>query len=453
MPTFNAVDLFCGAGGTSQGLRQACHEKGLTLNLTAINHWDVAIATHTKNHPEASHLCEDLDNVNPRKVIPQGKLDLLVASPECQHHSRARGGKPVNDQSRSSCWHILRWAEAIHISNLLIENVPDFESFGPLGSNGRPLKSKRGETFHAFLNALRSLNYRVEYRILNAANYGDPTTRKRLFIRAQKGNRPIVWPEITHTPSGEQTLFGETKPWQSARSIIDWDVPSQSIFNRSKPLKPATMKRIMVGLQKYGLSPHLIKYYGGHDAETLDKPLPAVTANYEHFGLLEPYIVELRNNCDARSLDEPLTTLCTQKHHALCQPFLVEAAHGDDNFPGRRTASIDAPIRTLTTSNGFGVAEPFLIKYNGTGMAYSLSDPIDTVTTRDRFGLVQPVINLGNGLGLDIKFRMLKAHELAAAQGFTDYEFTGTKKDVIRQIGNAVPVNTAKALCQSIIEK
>ncbi|MBS1807605.1 MAG: DNA cytosine methyltransferase [Acidobacteria bacterium] len=454
MKTIRAVDLFAGAGGTSEGLRQACAEKEHQLKLTAINHWGVAIETHSRNHPNATHLCEDLDNVNPRKVVPDGRLDLLVASPECQHHSKARGGKPINDQSRSSCWHILRWAEALYVQKILIENVPEFESFGPLGANGKPLKSMKGLTFQAFLNALRSLGYRVEYRILNAANYGDPTSRRRLFILAQRGNKPINWPEVTHTPTGETNLFGSTQAWRTAAEIIDWSVPSQSIFTRRKPLKPATLKRIAVGLQKFGLgqtTPFLVKYYGGHTSEPLDKPLPTITASYEHFALVEPFIVELRNNCDVRKLTEPLTTITTQTHHALCQPFLVEAAHGDDAFPGRRTAAITEPLKTVTTSNAFAIAQPFLIKYNRTGKAYPLSEPIDTITTNDRFGLVQPLVNLGNGYGLDIHFRMLRPHELAAAQGFTNYEFTGKKKDVIRQIGNAVPVNLAKALCSVLI--
>lgn len=214
-----AVDLFCGAGGTSTGLLKACEDLGYRLNLLAINHWDVAIATHSANHHYAQHICENLDNVNPRKVIPSGFLDILIASPECTHHSNARGGKPRSDQSRASAWHVLRWAEALRINNILIENVREFQSWGPLGVNDMPLKSRKGETFRAFLIALASLGYKVDYKILNAAYYGDPTTRERLFIIAQKGRKPIKWPEPTHTPDGSSNLFGKTKHWRTAREI------------------------------------------------------------------------------------------------------------------------------------------------------------------------------------------------------------------------------------------
>lgn len=487
--TIYAVDLFCGAGGTSTGLKQACEAKGYNLELTAINHWNTAIATHKANHPESVHLCEDLDNVNPRHVVPRGRLDLLWASPACTHHSNARGGKPMEEQSRSSAWVVLRWAEAIYIDAIALENVKEFRDWGPIGADGRPLKSKKGETFQAFIRALESLGYRVEWKLLTAANYGDPTTRERLFIQARRGNKKIVWPEITHTQRGETNLFGGTERWRSAAEIIDWSIPSQSIFTRKKPLKPNTLRRIAVGLKKYGLAPFitpnfgergeqqprsrglntptltvtsrgagnlvtpfLVKYFGGHHAESLNKPLPTVTANYEHYGLIEPFLVELRNNSDIRKLSAPLSTITTQTHHAICQPFIVNAAHGEDAHPGRRALSLDRPLQTITAgANGFALAQPFILKYNRTATAYSTNSPLDTVTTNDRFGLVQPLIDLGNGLAMDLHFRMLQPSELAKAQGFEGYHFEGTKKEIVKQIGNAVPVNLARALCSTLI--
>lgn len=488
MKTIYAVDLFCGAGGTSEGLKQACQAKGYKLELIAINHWNTAISTHQKNHPEALHLCEDLDNVNPKHVVPRGRLDLLLASPACTHHSNARGGKPMNEQSRSSAWTILRWAEALYVDSIVCENVKEFLQWGPLGADGRPMKSKKGHTFAAFTDALRSLGYRVEWKVLTAANYGDPTSRERLFIQARRGNKPIVWPEVTHTPTGGADLFTQTLPWRTAAEIIDWDIPSQSIFTRPKPLKPNTLRRIAKGLEKFGLKPFLtpnfgergsqqprshgisspmptvtsrgsgnlvepflIKYYGGHDAQHLNEPLPTVTASYEHFGLIEPFLVELRNNCDMRRLSEPLSTITTQTHHALGQPFIVNAAHGEDGNPGRRAIELERPLPTVTGGNSFALAEPFIIKYNRTGVAYSTAQPLDTVTTNDRFGLVQPMISLGNGFFLDLHFRMLQPHELAKAQGFENYQFLGSKKEQIKQIGNAVPVNLSRALCLSLI--
>jgi len=191
--TVHAADLFCGAGGTSAGLYAAADDLGLNVNLLAINHWKVAIQSHSYNHKLANHLCESLDNVNPREAVPGGRLNLMVASPECTHHSIARGGKPCSDQSRASAWHVLRWAEALRVDNIIIENVKEFRTWGPLGVNGRPLKSRKGETYAAFMNALVSLGYRVEDNVLNAADYGDATSRERLFIMAKRNRRRIKW--------------------------------------------------------------------------------------------------------------------------------------------------------------------------------------------------------------------------------------------------------------------
>ncbi len=208
MPTGNiieAVDLFCGAGGTSAGLYDAADELGYIVNLLAINHWDVAIETHIRNHRAANHICESLDNVNPRDVVPDRFLDIMVASPECIHHSNARGGKPRDEQSRASAWHVLRWAEALRIEGILIENVPEFRDWRPLTKKGKPDKRyAKGCTYRAFLNALASLGYTLEDRVLNAADYGDATSRRRVFILARRGRKKITWPEITHGPNGTQ---------------------------------------------------------------------------------------------------------------------------------------------------------------------------------------------------------------------------------------------------------
>lgn len=521
--TITAADLFCGAGGTSTGLRQACDENGTTLKLIAVNHWQIAIDTHSKNHPESDDHCASLDTVNPRELVPSGRLDLLVASPECTHHSNARGGKPINDQSRASAWRIVEWASQIRIQSILIENVKEFRTWGPLGVNGRPLKRRQGETYLAFLGALRALGYKVEDRVLNAADYGDPTSRERLFIQARLGRQPIVWPEPTHAPMAKienknKTLFdvrSERIPYRTAREIIDWTIPSQSIFNRKRPLKPNTLNRIYRGLEEFcgipfivpqegddrirsidrplqtvktqslGLvQPFLVKFYGGHDAQTLDEPLPTITANYEHYGLARPFIVLLRNGQVARSVDEPLTTVTTKgMHHALCQPYIVVLRNNADaqsldvplrtlttggNFGlaqpfivamehGGSVRPIDKPLNTITTAKGgaHGLAQPFLIKYYGTGSSIPVTEPLDTVTAKDRFGLVEPHLSEGESLAvLDIHFRMLQPRELAAAMGFPKtYFFTGNREAQVKQIGNAVPVNLARALCQSIIAR
>lgn len=414
------ADLFCGAGGTSTGLRQACERLGLQLNLLAVNHWDIAIQTHSKNHPYAEHLCSTLDSVDPRKVVPSGRLDLLIASPECTHHSIARGGKPIHDQSRASAWRIVEWCSQIHVDHILIENVKEFQTWGPLGTTGRPLKRQKGATYFAFLNALQSLGYTVEARVLNAADYGDATSRERLFIQARKGRKPIFWPEPTHGPSrGDQVgpLFSDRdlRPYRPAKEIIDWSLPGESIFRRKRPLAPATMQRIEKGLEKFSGLPFLVKYYGGADVQPVDRPLPTVTANYEHYG--------------------------------LAQPFIIPVNHGRGDY---RAHSIERPFPTITTVDAWGLIRPFLINYNGTGTAQSLEDPLNTVTTKDRFGLVttRPA-----GVEIDVLFRMLQPHELAAAMSFPrDYVFHGNREQKVRQIGNAVPVRLAEGLCRAILE-
>ena len=483
MRTVRAADLFCGGGGTSTGLWQACQELGAKLELLAINHWNVAISTHKANHPHAAHRCEEMDNVDPRKAVPGGRLNLLVASPECTHHSNARGGKPMSDQRRSSAWHILRWAEALYIDSIIIENVREFKTWGPIGENGRPLKSKRGQTYHAFLEALRSLGYTVEDRILNAANYGDPTTRERLFIMARRGGRKIVWPEQTH---GSDPLFGRLKPWRSAREIIDWNIPGESIFSRKRPLAPATLARIEAGLRKFGgrgAEPFLVILRNHADARSLDNPVPTVTAGGQHLGLCEPFVLGQQSGASPRSVDAPLPTIAADGAISLVEPFLIPffgeregqtprthsvgdplptvTSHGagalvepfimpvNHGAKDHRSYSLENPMPTVTTVDAWGFVEPFLVKYNGTAKARPISELLDTVTTKDRFGLIETE----NGpMRLDIRFRMLRPHELAQAMSFGgQYKFSGNREEQVKQIGNAVPVRLAQALCHAVL--
>lgn len=413
----HAVDLFCGAGGTSTGLMLAAGMIEANVELTAINHWNVAIETHAKNHPEARHLCETLDNVDPRKLFPGGRIHLLVASPECTHHSIARGGVPCSDQSRASAFHILRWAEALYIDNILIENVPEFMTWGPLGVNGRPLKSMKGKTFMSFVKSLESLGYRCSHRIVNTANYGDPTTRMRFFLLARRGKQRIVWPDHTHSEMGGRDLFGETAPWVPAKEIIDWSIPGKSIFDRKKPLSPRTMARIEHGLKTFGgvkAEPFLVMLYGMSKSRSIEKPVPTITANSQHI--------------------------------ALCEPFILPQQAGAKNQLYVRPVS--KPMSTIATRGADALIEPFLVKYYGTGAGCQpIGKPLDTVTTRDRFGLVIP-----DNHTLDIRYRMFQPHELAAAHSFPKgYEFAGTKTDAVKQIGNSVPIKTSTMLCRALL--
>ena len=449
-----AADLFCGAGGTSTGMLQAAHKLGYDdVRLLAINHWDVAIATHASNHPLADNRCESLDNVDPRKAIPGGKLDLLCASPECTHHSRARGGKPMSDQSRSSAWHVLRWCEALDVQNVLLENVPEFAEWGPLDENNRPIVKQKGRIYRAFISTLRALGYKVESRVLNSADYGDATTRKRLFIQARKGKK-IVWPEPTHGKNGAD-MFGDRLAWKPAKEIIDWSLRGASIFDRKRPLSPNTLKRIEAGLNRYWGKAFITQMDMGGRLQGLDEPMNTLTSA-DARALVQPYIVPVNHGIgDTRtySINNPMPTITAFDALAIAEPFLVEY-HGGENS-GNRVKSINHPLPTIDTSNRFGLVEPFLVEYYGSGGAESINDPLNTITGRDRFGLVEPHCfrdSAGQEYIVDIRFRMLQPHELAAAMSFpAGYQFTGSREQKVKQIGNAVPVGVSSALCASLL--
>lgn len=464
-----AADLFCGAGGTSQGLLMAANDMGVGLELVAVNHSNIAIETHSINHAYAKHLCTGLDNVDPRQLVPGGHLHILCASPECTHHSNARGGKPMSDQSRSSAWHILRFAEALYIDNIICENVSEFLHWGPLSKNGRPLKSKKGRLFEQFINSLKALGYKVEWRLLNCADYGDPTTRKRLFVLARRGNKKIRWPEPTHVPpkvlANPGLFVEERKPWRTAREIIDWSIPSQSIFDRKKPLCHNTLRRIEAGLKRFcgidldlrrcflkDLRPFLIVFRNNQDAISLNVPVPTLTTSGANFGLILPFLVPNFTERDGQaprihSIDDPSPTVTSHGAGALVTPFLVTVNHGESG--GSRCHTVDAPLSTVTGSLGDALVQPFLIEYYGTLNMSSIDSPVPTATTKERFGWVEASVAR---FCLDIRFRMLQPIELARAQGFPDsYRFSGSKKDVVKSIGNAVPPNTAHALVMEVL--
>jgi DNA (cytosine-5)-methyltransferase 1 len=391
-----AADLFCGAGGTSHGLIEACRELGREVALTAINHWEVAVATHTKNHSDARHLCASLDALNPRDLFGEGELDVLWASPECTHHSVARGGKPINDQSRATAWCVVRWAEALRPGNIFVENVPEFVTWGGIGVNGRPLKEKRGATFMAWVGSLESLGYRVEWRVLCAADYGDPTTRRRLFVQAVRGRRRIVWPEPSHAPVATTDMLGSRKPWRAAREIIDWSHQGQSIFERKRPLSPKTIARIWAGLEKFGLKPFIVPQQSNPVPKSVEEPLPTVCAEGSQSKLAEPFLLPQHSSNPARSIDKPVPAVTTTSRGVgVAQPYLIAMEHGG------RVLSIDKPMPTVTTAKGgaIGVTSPFLIEMRGTSdsqikaTAHSLDKPLSAVTAGGiHHGVAEPFL-------------------------------------------------------------
>lgn len=442
---YRIADLFCGAGGTSAGAVEAAAALGRQPEVTAVNHWPIAIATHTANHPGSRHLCTGIDSVNPLDLYPDGGLDLLWASPECTHHSIARGGKPVNDQSRSTAWHVLNWVEKLLPPIVLIENVPEFESWGPVGHNGRPLKSRKGEIFEAWVATLRSFGYKVDWRLLCAADYGDPTTRTRLFVQAVRGRRRIVWPDATHSRSCD--LLAKRR-WAPARDIIDWTLPAGSIFDRKKPLSPKTLARIEAGLRKFGLKGFIVPQFGEREGQTprthdIEEPVPAVTSHgagalvqpfivaWDHtsggsgaglsgidepistvvtkarHGVAEPFLVELRGtgadqiDSTARHLDRPAPTITAGGVHlCLVSPFLIKTANGHGPSDDSRVKSLDQPAPTVCGNRGdLALIEPHLLPQQSDGRLRPISEPCPTVATAGAIALVEPFLVSFYGTG------------------------------------------------------
>lgn len=389
-----AADLFCGAGGTSKGLALACEQLGIQVDLTAINHWDVAIATHKQNHPWAKHLLSKIEDVDPTAVVPDGRLDLLVASPECTHFSVARGGKPKEDQKRASPWVILPWLSRLYVKNVLIENVPEFRSWGPLGADGQPLKKLKGQTYQAFLSAIRSHGYTVDARVLNSADYGDATSRKRLFIMARRGNKSVRFPTPTHSKGG--TVKG-TKPWRAAREIIDWSLKGTSIFNRDRPLAPATVRRIIAGLEKFGgpeLKPFLVVLRGTssdqlrRSSRSLERPIPSPAAGGEHLGVAQPFLLGHQNGGSAKPVGEPAPVIHGGRGPSLVEPYLVQKGYTKGN--GQYVKSVDEPIPTVTGRQDIGLVEPaFTMAPGSQGRPQSVDGPLPTIVGAASVSLTQ----------------------------------------------------------------
>jgi DNA (cytosine-5)-methyltransferase 1 len=358
------ADLFCGAGGSSTGCRRALVRRGLRMKLVAVNHWPVAVATHTKNHPDARHYCVNLDAANPNELVPEGRLDLLMASPECKHHSQARGGKPINDQSRMSAWHVIRWCTDLRVRVVLIENVPEFQTWGPLDESDRPIPERKGEYFNAFVSALERIGFTVEWRILNAANYGDATTRKRMFLIARSDGQPIEWPRKTHSENGTGS-----RRWRPAREIIDWSLEGRSIFDRKKPLAPKTLLRIYAGALRFGWDEPYLVVLRQHMAEQgLDVPLPTVTAQGNHLAL----------------------AVARSKAQRRGAPFLLP--QGEQN----PTRTVEAPLPTAVAVARIAVVAPedaFILNRHGENGATRAHDPAKPMPTADGRGagyLVEP---------------------------------------------------------------
>jgi DNA (cytosine-5)-methyltransferase 1 len=493
------VDSFAGGGGASTGIEWAL---GRPVDI-AINHDAEAIRMHALNHPETKHYQNDIWAVDPKEACAGRKVAALWSSPACTHFSRAKGtSSSLNAEIRDLAWVIVRWAAEVRPRAIFCENVSEWSSWGPLLENGRPDPALAGSTWREWLGKLSDLGYEVQFRELVAADYGAPTTRKRLYVIARCDKQPIIWPESTHGK-------GRRYSWREAHEIMEWQAACPSIFERKRPLAEATERRIARGIDRYVINnaePFIVpvRHSGDSRCYSMREPLRTVTAAHRgEFAYVEPFIVRhghystitgagLREGCGAgtfrgQPLSAPLATVCATNDKHIVAPIITKH-YGSPNradgkggvvighevtrplgsvtardhhsltaafmtkFYGTSTgASMREPLPTVTSGGGKGgghLAEvrAFLLRYNGTGIGSDLQLPLPTITAKPRFGVVTVQ---GEDYEIsDIGMRMLLPRELYRAQGFHDtYKIDGfTKETQIRLCGNSVSPNVARAI-------
>ncbi|MGE0154788.1 MAG: DNA cytosine methyltransferase [Reyranellaceae bacterium] len=380
------VDNFAGGGGASTGIEAAI---GRSVDV-AINHDPEAIAMHMANHPTTKHYCESVWDVDPVEACAGRPVGLAWFSPDCKHFSKAKGGKPVSKQIRGLAWVVVRWAAAVSPRVIMLENVEEFQTWGPLLGD-RPDPARRGVTFKRWCTRLRNLGYALEWRELAAKDYDTPTIRKRLFIVARRDGEPISWPRPTNGPAiGRGDLFAATlKPYRAVAECIDWTTPCRSIFERERPLAEATLRRIARGVQRFVIDaadPFIVKFQQNSVGQTLDEPLHTVMAGAPRFGLVAPYTVPITHRGDDRVHDirEPARTFTTANRgeHALVAPYMVPR-YGERDGQEPRSLAIDAPMPTIVpTGNGGSLVAAYLDKHNGESVGARLADPLPTATVR-----------------------------------------------------------------------
>ncbi len=495
------IDNFAGGGGASTGIEVAT---GRSVDI-AINHDPEAIRMHKTNHPNTKHYCESVWDVNPIEVCSGHPVALAWFSPDCKHFSKAKGGKPKDKNIRGLAWVALRWAALVRPRVIILENVEEFKTWGPLNRRHRPIKGKQGQTFRRFVKQLKDLGYEVEFQELTAADYGTPTTRKRFFMIARSDGKSIVWPEPTHAPREKAGLL---KPYVGAYTQIGFNLPCPSIFDTAeeikekygiravRPLAEKTMQRIARGLQKFVIDnpePFVIQVnHSGSDwhyTKDIKEPLPVITAKHG-FGIVSPILIQYHSETGkgevrgqhlhkpimtvdgsgryalvsafiqkyfgggyagaGENLKKPLPTITSVDHNSLCTANLIQL---NNHCDGR---DIMDPIPVVTSSGGhFGEVRTFLIKYYGCGTGQNIIDSLDTITTKDRFGLV--TIHGVDYLIIDIGLRMLEPKELYGCQGFPkdyiiDRDYAGnnySRAEQVKRCGNAVCPPIAAALVKA----
>ena len=500
------VDNFAGGGGASTGIELAA---GRPVTI-AINHDPDAILMHKTNHPYTAHYQASVWDIDPREVCQGRPVGLAWFSPDCKHFSKAKGGKPVEKNIRGLAWIVLRWAGTVAPRVIMLENVEEFQTWGPV-RRGHPIKSRAGQTFRRFIDQLEGLGYAVEWRELVAADYGAPTTRKRFFLIARRDGRPIVWPEPSHAPADSpEVKAGKKLPWRSAAEIIDWSLPCPSIFDTRKeirekyglsaqrPLRPNTMRRIIRGVDKFSIKapePFLVvvNHAGGFRGQNVHEPLQTITAKHG-YGVAAPvmiqYHTEQSEKVRGQGVTEPVMTIDASNRYGLAAASLVKY-YGNDQH-GQK---ISGPLHTVTAKDREGLTIAHMVKMKGTNLGGSISEPVQTITAGGgHFGVVtttavkaesdadlkhwpeiRELLNTYCGYNLgsedvilfqidgtlyfmaDIGLRMLTPRELYSANGFPpdyiiDRDYKGNsygKSKQVARCGNAVPPPFAAALVRA----
>ena len=398
------IDSFAGGGGASTGIELAL---GRSPDV-AINHDAAALAMHQANHPDTLHLINNIWQVDPAQVCKGRRVGLAWFSPDCKHHSKAKGGKPVKKNIRDLAWVVVLWAKRVRPEVILLENVEEFRDWGPLTADNRPCPDRRGQTFQAWVAELKRLGYKVEHRELRACDYGAPTIRKRLFLVARCDGRKIVWPEPTHgKPDSPEVQAGKRLPWRTAADIIDWSLPCPSIFDTAdqimakhglravRPLQDATLRRIARGVMRYvvdAAKPFIVSVAhgdsGGRRENRLDDPLGTQTVGGIQHALvkptLAPFVTYAQQGGANRDATDPMHTICAsaKDQNAIVAPVLVQTGYGE--APGQLPRSLDvqAPLGTVVAGGGkHALVAAFLAQHNTGVVGHPATEPVSTVTT------------------------------------------------------------------------
>lgn len=454
------VDLFAGGGGASTAIKLAT---GRHPDV-AVNHDPNAVALHAANHPGTTHYCCDVFEVDPVQACSDAHgnlrpVGLLWASPDCTHHSKARGGKPADKKIRALAWVVVKWASKVKPRCIFLENVEEFQDWGPLGDDNRPIKERRGEIFRTWVSQLEALGYAVEWRELVAADYGAPTTRKRLFLVARRDGRPIVWPEKTHASRAKlkaPSLFdAPMKPWRAAAEIIDWNLPCPSIFGRKKALAPKTQKRIAKGIKKFVIeakSPFIVPVINGtwnpDRSWSAQDPLRTVTAsNGGDYAVVAPHLDRAFGKTTPGDVADPLATVLSKPKDG------VAAAHITKFRAESTGADAGEPLPTVTANSyvkrpGCGVPlAPVLAhvtKFSENSVGTDPSDPLHTAMAgAPRHGLV--TAHLGRQFGTAVGRDMAEPHPTVMTDGAGGKSYVATAC-IDKYYATGVPSDCAEPL-------